>query len=322
MEMNESTYETIFLLYIDKELSPEERLEVETFITQNPSYADLMNALKATVVTSEKISYPFKEALKQETLVESLEPEEVWDQAYSNYLKEDMQSIPGLSNRFKDGLKKESASRAILLKGFGLNQNKFTYTAVAALLMVFFGYQQLIKIPASYTLTANTKTKKIVAIVPLVNNTEELSGMASNKSNSNILEVRQKSDAKRQLVLAQVSKINPVAQYNKVIQPRVINEIIVTAAEEPIETYPIQNSTNITEDKIAITLSNNSMSNKEDDTELMPDEKLPISYEIIDTEDPNRAIYIANFEIDGNRLRGLKRKVSSLFKNNKNRYNK
>ena len=322
MEMNESTYETIFLLYIDKELSPEERLEVETFIAQNPSYADLMNALKATVVTSEKISYPFKEALKQETLVESLEPEEVWDQAYSNYLKEDMQSIPGLSNRFKDGLKKESASRAILLKGFGLNQNKFTYTAVAALLMVFFGYQQLIKIPASYTLTANTKTKKIVAIVPLVNNTEELSGMASNKSNSNILEVRQKSDAKRQLVLAQVSKINPVAQYNKVIQPRVINEIIVTAAEEPIETYPIQNSTNITEDKIAITLSNNSMSNKEDDTELMPDEKLPISYEIIDTEDPNRAIYIANFEIDGNRLRGLKRKVSSLFKNNKNRYNK
>lgn len=320
--MNESTYETIFLLYIDKELSPEERLEVETFIAQNPSYADLMNALKATVVTSEKISYPFKEALKQETLVESLEPEEVWDQAYSNYLKEDMQSIPGLSNRFKDGLKKESASRAILLKGFGLNQNKFTYTAVAALLMVFFGYQQLIKIPASYTLTANTKTKKIVAIVPLVNNTEELSGMASNKSNSNILEVRQKSDAKRQLVLAQVSKINPVAQYNKVIQPRVINEIIVTAAEEPIETYPIQNSTNITEDKIAITLSNNSMSNKEDDTELMPDEKLPISYEIIDTEDPNRAIYIANFEIDGNRLRGLKRKVSSLFKNNKNRYNK
>ena len=322
MEMNESTYETIFLLYIDKELSPEERLEVETFITQNPSYADLMNALKATVVTSEKISYPFKAALKQETLVESLEPEEVWDQAYSNYLKEDMQSIPGLSNRFKDGLKKESASRAILLKGFGLNQNKFTYTAVAALLMVFFGYQQLIKIPASYTLTANTKTKKIVAIVPLVNNTEALSGMASNKSNSNILEVRQKSDAKRQVVLAQVSKINPVTQHNKVIQPRVINEIIVTAAEEPIETYPIQNSTNITEDKIAITLSNNSMSNKEDDTELMPDEKLPISYEIIDTEDPNRAIYIANFEIDGNRLRGLKRKVSSLFKNNKNRYNK
>jgi hypothetical protein len=52
------------------------------------------------------------------------------------------------------------------------------------------------------------------------------------------------------------------------------------------------------------------------------DEKPSTSYEIIDTEDPDRTIYIGNLEIDGNRLRGLKRKVTSLFKNNKSDKNK
>ena len=46
MQLNESTYETIFLLYIDNELSPKERLEVEAFIADNPSYALEMEALK------------------------------------------------------------------------------------------------------------------------------------------------------------------------------------------------------------------------------------------------------------------------------------
>ena len=51
MQLNESTYETIFLLYIDNELSPKERLEVEAFIADNPSYALEMEALKATVLS-------------------------------------------------------------------------------------------------------------------------------------------------------------------------------------------------------------------------------------------------------------------------------
>ena len=58
------------------------------------------------------------------------------------------------------------------------------------------------------------------------------------------------------------------------------------------------------------------------DTEIAIEENEPISYEVIDTEDPNRTIFIANFEIDGNKLRGLKRKITSLFKNNKSERNR
>ena len=58
------------------------------------------------------------------------------------------------------------------------------------------------------------------------------------------------------------------------------------------------------------------------DAEPTEVEKVLTSYEIIDTEDPDRTIFIANFEIDGNKLRGLKRKVTSLFKNNRSERNK
>ena len=110
MQLNESTYETIFLLYIDNELSPKERLEVEDFIADNPSYALEMDALKATVLSTENIPYTFKENLKkleQETSVEVLDQE--WDATYATILKEDMQAIPGLSTSFQNALKKDKS---------------------------------------------------------------------------------------------------------------------------------------------------------------------------------------------------------------------
>ena len=53
------------------------------------------------------------------------------------------------------------------------------------------------------------------------------------------------------------------------------------------------------------------------DSETAPEEKELNSYEVIDTEDPNRTIFIANFEIDGAAFRGITRRVSALLKRNK-----
>ena len=100
MQLNESTYETIFLLYIDKELSPKEGLEVEAFIANNPSYALEMEALQATVLSSDNIQYPLKKNLKQQDLAED------WDATYTTILKANMEEIPGLSTPFKNTLKK------------------------------------------------------------------------------------------------------------------------------------------------------------------------------------------------------------------------
>jgi hypothetical protein len=299
-------------LYIDNELSPKERLEVEAFIADNPSYALEMEALQTTVASAELIEYPFKKNLKQQD----------WEPTYSTIIKEDLQAIPGLSTSFKNALKKEAAKEGIIVKPFGFNQNKLTYTAIAACLMVFLGYQQLTKTPATNLIAANTKI-------------EQLPNKNSN-SNASSDEIGLINEASKTFIKvdALVSKINQVQKLNaksvNTIKVQHINlqqqESIVIAESTPnngslnqtvITKLPSNYNNPITINAIPLTISSANL-----DAEPTEVEKALTSYEIIDTEDPDRIIFIANFEIDGNKLRGLKRKVTSLFKNNKSERNK
>lgn len=327
MQLNESTYETIFLLYIDNELSHKERLEVKAFIADNPSYALEMEALKATVLSVENIPYAFKENLKQQLNETSLETlEEDWNTNYASVLKEEVQKIPGLSTSFKNSLKKATVSEGILIKSFGFNQHKFTYAAIAACLMVFIGYQQLTKTSvsnsqASNSLVTNSNTELYTKVAPITTTT---SGETVVNNSSQI-----------------VSNIEPVVTTKQIATTK----LQVSKSHNQRSSYTFQNASiamaetahnnsNLNDQALITKLSSNynnpmtidalpTETNTIDvDTEPTIDEKAPTSYEVIDTEDPNRTIFIVNFEIDGNKLRGLKRKVTSLFKNNKSDRNK
>ena len=334
MQLNESTYETIFLLYIDKELSPKERLEVEAFIADNPSYALEMEVLKATVLSAENIQFAFKENLKQQVVETSLEDlgedweknlDKDWNVAYSSILKADMQAIPGLSTPFKIALKKEATPKGIIIKPFRFNQHKFTYAAIAACLMVFVGYQQLTKSQLSDSSASNSiaaNSNKVVVPKVSTNSTGSGETVVSNTNQvaNNIEPVA--TTKQTATINLQASKSS-----NRRSSYKFQNESIAIAE-------PISNNGNLNNQAIITKLPssyNNPItidalvtltSSVDTDTELINDEKAATSYEIIDTEDTNRAIFIANFEIDGNRLRGLKRKVTSLFKNNKSERNK
>jgi len=316
MQLNESTYETIFLLYIDKELSPKESLEVEAFIADNPSYALEMEALQATVLSSDNIQYPFKENLKQQG----------WNATYSTIIKEDLQAIPGLSTSFKNALKKEVATEGIIVKPFGFNQQKFTYAAIAACLMVFLGYQQLTKTPVSNSIAVNTTT----LVVPNTNSTKISNEIAlSNASPKAFAKNNEQIVETKQIVLTQQEAITKLQASNssKTQRTNVIQQESIAMAE----TAPTNNSINQT----VITKLPSNYNNPINinaaviatttiDSETSSDENGTPSYEVIDTEDPDRTIFIANFEIDGNKLRGLKRKITSLllFKNIKTDRNK
>ena len=302
MKLNESTYETIFLLYIDNELSPKERLEVEAFIADNPSYALEMEALQATVLSSDKIQYPFKENLKLQDWEEDLKA------TYAPMLKEDVEAIPGLSTSFKNSLKKETSSEAIIVKSFGFNQQKFTYAAVAACFMVFFGYQQLTKIEAIPSaasalvetdirnnapkadveiISTNTRTKQSIKKIQEV--TTKLEASNSNKLQG-INVIQQESIAMAETT-SNIESLNNQAVSTK-LPSNFNNPININATPLPIS------STNL-------------------DTEPTEVEKVLPNYETIDTEDPSRTIFIANFEIDGAAFRGITRRVSALLKRNK-----
>ena len=318
MEINATTYETIFLLYIDNELSPKERLQVEAWIAENPSYALLMEELKGTLMLPESIRFPNKSSLKKEaikSIKENVEVAEIenldaiWTATYSNYLMQEMQAMPGLSTEFKKGLKRETASKGIVLRPFSFNQNKFAYAAVAALLMVFIGYQQLTKTTETYTLAAveNSPQKQEKAVT--ASNTKEVPNIKQAA-----LPINNTVQIKR---TTEVVAVKEAVADNSLIASTVSSNNL-----QAIVAYETEASTTTTTTIETNEISESPTFKTEVNTLANMDEKSSTSYEIIDTEDLDRTIYIGNLEIDGNRLRGLKRKVTSLFKNNKSDKNK
>jgi hypothetical protein len=318
MQLNESTYETIFLLYIDKELSPKERLEVEAFIADNPSYALEMEALQATVLSSDKIQYPFKENLKLQDWEEDLKA------TYAPMLKEDVEAIPGLSTSFKNSLKKETASEAIIVKSFGFNQQKFTYAAVAACLMIFWGYQQLTKSSVSDLAKSNSISTNLNK--ELAPNISPITTTKSTGSSENIV-----SNSNKQ---ARVNSINPVTKtsqlattklqasnFTKIQSSNLLQQESISMAETTPDNRILDNQAVMKEIPRTynnpITINATALTKNSIDSETETEENGAASYEVIDTEDPNRTIYIANFEIDGNKFRGITRRVSAFLKRNK-----
>ena len=318
MQLNESTYETIFLLYIDKELSPKERLEVEAFIADNPSYALEMEALQATVLSSDKIQYPFKENLKLQDWEEDLKA------TYATMLKADVEAIPGLSTSFKNSLKKETASEAIIVKSFGFNQQKFTYAAVAACLMVFFGYQQLTNSSVTDSQTSNSKATNLNKV--LAPNISPITTTKSTGSSETIV-----SNLNKQV---RVNSINPVTKtsqlattklqasnFTKIQRSNLLQQESISMAETIPNNSVLENQAVMKEIPRTynnpITINATALTKNSIDSETETEENGAASYEVIDTEDPNRTIYIANFEIDGNKFRGITRRVSAFLKRNK-----
>jgi hypothetical protein len=318
MQLNESTYETIFLLYIDNELSPEERLEVEAFIVDNPSYALEMEALKATVLSSDKIQYPFKENLKLQDW------DKDWNATYATMLKADVEAIPGLSTSFKNSLKKETASEAIIVKSFGFNQQKFTYAAVAACLMVFFGYQQLTNSSVTDSQTSNSKATNLNKV--LAPNISPITTTKSTGSSETIV-----SNLNKQV---RVNSINPVTKtsqlattklqasnFTKIQRSNLLQQESISMAETIPNNSVLENQAVMKEIPRTynnpITINATALTKNSIDSETETEENGAASYEVIDTEDPNRTIYIANFEIDGNKFRGITRRVSAFLKRNK-----
>lgn len=302
MQINETTYETIFLLYIDNELSHQEKLEVEDFIAAHPSYAIEMEALKATVLRPENLQYAFKEHLKQQEVETTLETlKEEWDPIYSSILKADIQAIPGLPTPFKKALKKTNATKGQIIQPFGFNQNKFTYAAVAACLLVFLGYQQLTKIQVH----SSTPSPLIEASI----NSASPKTLAKNID----LHAKIKHHAISKLQVSNSSKI----EHDNVIQKEsfMIAEPAVNIAS--LKQSMISELTSNYNNPILINSIPVAITSTKIDAETTLDEKEVTSYEVVDTEDSDRTIFIANFEIDGAAFRGITRRVSALLKRNK-----
>ena len=325
MQLNESTYETFFLLYVDNELSPRERLEVEAFIADNPSYALEMEALKATVLSAENVPYAFKENLKQQLDQTSLEAlGEDWDANYATILKKEVQAIPGLSTSFKKSLKKTTVSEGILIKSFGFNQHKFTYAAIAACLMVFIGYQQLTKSQLSDSqISSSSATNSMVSNSLATNSNKVLiPNVSSALTASAKSEVTVISNSNKQELVNNIKPITKTKKEILILKKLNTSELEIAKTNRNVSIAIVEPTSNnsILNNQAIITKLPSSYNNPitiDAMVENTTDEKATTSYELIDTEDPNRTISIANFEIDGAAFRGITRRISALLKRNK-----
>ena len=249
-----------------------------------------------------------------------------WNATFAPILKADVEAIPRLSTSFKNSLKKETASEAIIVKSLGFNQQKFTYAAVAACLIIFFGYQQLTKSSVSDLAKSNSIATNLNKV--LVPNISPITITKSTGSSETIV-----SNSNKQV---RVNSINPVTKTSqlattklqasnstKTQRSNLLQQESIAMAETTPNNSVLDNQAAMKEiprtynNPITINATPLTTNSANLDAESTVDEKELTTYEVIDTEDPNRTIYIANFEIDGNKFRGITRRVSAFLKRNK-----
>ena len=69
MNINRNNYETFFILYIDNELSVQEKIAVDVFVQQNPDLKEELTMFQQSVVLPEAISFSAKDSLLKKPAV-------------------------------------------------------------------------------------------------------------------------------------------------------------------------------------------------------------------------------------------------------------
>ncbi len=178
-----------------------------------------------------------------------------------------------------------------IVKGFFTKGRMRALSAVAALLLVMIGYKYAIKVPEQPVVQLNT-----IASLKAHNSTKNITSSTATSpaaiQYSNSISVKNIQENKKEIlklkpeaivVIAPETTTNSLASIEKMEQPTAVQNVSIP---------------NNTSNSIVAT----------DPTE---------SFEELNTENPDRVIYVANLEIDGDKLRGITRRVAAFLRRNK-----
>ena len=339
MEINQHNYEHYFLMYIDNELSAEEKAAVNDFIMQHPNYANKLQELQQLKISPDTFIYENKFSLyklseQDEQCITYLENEMTNEEKASFeseistdiYLQTNVKQWQAtfitppttieIDPNFKNSLYKKSAQ----IKPLWATVTYKRWASVAAILLVVIGVRLY-----------NGKNKQ----------------EASSFSNHNV--------GKTELNKSAVTETNNVADIKATENSIAFNKIrketllpIVYKSAQAQNGYASSNLNSLSNTSFdapnndaAITLVPNAAINTQtmNETAALPMEMLPtnvsnvnqeaknnfeaiitptqVQYSNIDTDEEDRIINIANLEIDGAKFRELSRKITTLFKRNK-----
>jgi hypothetical protein len=306
MKINIQNYESYFLSYIDNELSSTEKKEVELFIQENPVHAHELKILKQTVLGAEEMIFEDKVSL---------------------YRLEAMEAA--LPATFKKSLYREEAT---IVHGFFTKRRIKMMASIAAMLLLFLGYKMYFNesIPNSIQNQSNG----------LVSNFSPNSN--SNSNNSNTTNVKDATIVKNNSILEANEVANMQPAFKVMPGANTVTTIIdskKTSVNEPSfiqagttesnSTYvtpePTANTANTSvavENSNYATIASHTPSNGANEQVNANESSVPMTeseqYTNLNMDENDRTLYIANFEIDGEKLRGISRRINAIFKRNKN----
>lgn len=107
MNINRHNYEEFFLMYVDNELSADDRLDVEKFIAENPDLATELDLLAQATLQPEPVSFTGKDNLLKEESVSVEEMQQMLmmldgelDANQSNKLNREIQTRPAMQEEW------------------------------------------------------------------------------------------------------------------------------------------------------------------------------------------------------------------------------
>jgi len=338
MEINQHNYEHYFLMYIDNELSAEERAAVSDFIMQHPNYANKLQALQQLKISPDTLIYENKFSLyklseQDEQSITYLENEMTSEEkaSFENKLSENITlqstvkqwqgaflSKPTnieINPDFKNSLYKKSAQ----IKPLWATVTFKRWASVAAILLLVIGYNLF---NAENKQEASSFTN-INGVKAELNNTEVIemnNGTDINATKSATAFNKIKKDALSPIVPISAQAQNENANSN-------LNSLANTAYTAPnndvamelvpkvaIDTKTMNETASLRKEIRPTSISN---VNEEAKNNFESNTPTQVQYSNIDTDEEDRSINIANLEIDGAKFRALSRKITTLFKRNK-----
>jgi hypothetical protein len=326
-------------MYIDNELSAEEKAAVNDFIMQHPNYANKLEALQQLKISPDTLIYENKFSLYK--LSEQ-------DQQCITYLENEM------TNEEKASFESEISTDIYLQTNVKQWQATFITPPTTIEIDPNFKnslYKKSAQIKPLWATVTYKRWASVAAILLVVIGVRLYNGKnkqeASSFSNHNV--------GKTELNKSAVTETNNVADIKATENSIAFNKIrketllpIVYKSAQAQNGYASSNLNSLSNTSFdapnndaAITLVPNAAINTQtmNETAALPMEMLPtnvsnvnqeaknnfeaiitptqVQYSNIDTDEEDRIINIANLEIDGAKFRELSRKITTLFKRNK-----
>ena len=337
MEINQHNYEHYFLMYIDNELSAEEKAAVNDFIMQYPNYANKLETLQQLKISPDTLIYENKFSLYK--LSEQ-------DQQCITYLENEMTNEEKAS--FENKLFANTSLQSHVKQWQGAFLTTPTNIEIAPNFKISL-YKKSAQIKPLWATATFKRWVSVAAILLVVigvrlfnaENKQEASSFTNNnvgKTELNtkaVIETNKGADinvTKSAITLNKIRKeaLSPIlaisAQGQNDYANRNLNSLNNTAYAAPNNEVAIVPkaaiNTKATNEISALPMEirPTSISNVNEETKnnieaiITP---IQVQYSNIDTDEEDRVINIANLEIDGAKFREFSRKITTLFKRNK-----